>query len=291
VPAGRDTLLTPGVGGPCYQGGMSGLGDAASKIGEKVVEILDIFDLSFFISGAVVMAALLQFFGPLDKALDQLEGAGVFGLVLGSYVLGLVCFAVGRPVRTMLERKRARRADHELFHRALLQQGLGVPGGPGEALRRYFGHGVEVEDPAVRMAMYTRMWAHVRCYPELQQSFSLLNRYWVLSASYDGLAIAAFVWLLPVWQKVGQQGTLAGVGWAGLWTVAIFVALAACWHRAREYKRYQIEEIVATVAHWLSLVGRRELEGVGPASGRAASRQDANAERSADEGSLASEGD
>jgi hypothetical protein len=254
---------------------MSGLGDAASKIGEKVVEILDIFDLSFFISGAVVMAALLQFFGPITEALDQLQGAGVFGLVLGSYVLGLVCFAVGRPVRTLLERKRARRPDHELFHQALVQQGLGTAG-PDEALRRYFGHGVEAQEPAVRMAMYTRMWAHVRSYPELQQSFSLLNRYWVLSASYDGLAIAALVWLLPVWQKAWQlQWSQAGIGWAVLWTLAILAALAACWHRSREYKRYQIEEIVATVAHWLCLVGRRELEG-NAAAGRAVSQRAAS---------------
>jgi hypothetical protein len=250
---------------------MSGLGDAASKIGEKVVEILDIFDLSFFISGAVVMAALLQFFGPLTDALDKLEGAGVFGLVLGSYVLGLVCFAVGRPVRTRLERKRNRLPDHELFHRAMVQQGLAADSKAGDALRRYFGHDAEVQDPAMRMAMYTRMWAHVRSYPELQQSFTLLNRYWVLSASYDGLAIAAFVWLLPVWQQTVQQGwSPASLGWSVVWTMAILAALVACWHRAREYKRYQIEEIVATVAHWLCLVGRRELDGTAPEPSAAA---------------------
>lgn len=260
---------------------MSGLGDAASKIGEKVVEILDIFDLSFFISGAVVMAAILQLVGPLDKALDELEGAGVFGLVLGSYVLGLVCFAVGRPVRTKLERKRRPQPDHELFHQALVQQGLGE--GPcAVALRKYFGHGVEAEDGAVRMAMYTRMWAHVRSYPELQQSFSLLNRYWVLSASYDGLAIAALVWLLPVWQKAVQEQSLTGLAWAVVWTSAIAVGLLACWDRAREYKRYQIEELVATVAHWLALVGRRELEGAGEGP-RAAGRDEVDQRASSDD--------
>ena len=50
--------------------------------------IFDIFDFSFFISGAVVMAALLQWFGLLYE-LEKLEGAGVFGLVLGSYVAGM----------------------------------------------------------------------------------------------------------------------------------------------------------------------------------------------------------
>jgi len=259
---------------------MSGLGDAASKIGEKVVEILDIFDLSFFISGAVVMGALLQFFGPLTEALDELQGAGVFGLVLGSYVLGLVCFAVGRPLRSGFDRKREGLPDHELFHRALLQQGVVVGSAADEALRRYFGHGVGVEEPAMRMAMYTRMWAHVRSYSELQQSFSLLNRYWVLSASYDGLAIAALVWLLPVWKPVYHDPSTVPIVGAALWTVAILVALYFCWDRAREYKRYQIEEIVATVAHWLTLVGRRELDGSRGAAARASKmRDDADAGR------------
>jgi hypothetical protein len=262
---------------------MSGLGDAASKIGEKVVEILDIFDLSFFISGAVVMGALLQFFGPLTEALDKLEGAGVFGLVLGSYVLGLVCFAVGRPLRSGFDRKRKGPPDHEIFHRALVQQGVVDGSAADEALRRYFGHGVGVEEPGLRMAMYTRMWAHVRSYSELQQSFSLLNRYWVLSASYDGLAIAALVWLLPVWKPVYlEPGTVAIVG-AVLWTVAIVVALYFCWHRAREYKRYQIEEIVATVAHWLCLVGRRELEGTGGGPRKAPARDELDERGSSDD--------
>jgi hypothetical protein len=75
---------------------------------------------------------------------------------------------------------------------------------------------------------------------------------------------------LPVWQKLVADPGVTSAGWALLWTTAIGVALAACWHRAREYKRYQIEELVATVAHWLALVGRRELEGSG--SGTVASR-------------------
>jgi hypothetical protein len=51
--------------------------------------------------------------------------------------------------------------------------------------------------------------------------------------------------------------------WALVWTLAIVGACIACWDRAREYKRYQIEEMVATVAHWLCLVGRPVLEGHG----------------------------
>lgn len=266
---------------------MSSLGDAASRIGEKIVDILDVFDLSFFISGSVAMAALLQFFGPLGDTLDTIDGVKVFGLVLGSYVLGLVCFAVGRPLRQHYQRWRTKpakeavgknpsRLNPELYE-ALWRQGLipryseEPPGGQAAAFQDFFCYHapprsrdqvacLEHEEERALSQLYTRLWVHVRSYERLSESFMLLKRYWVLSASYDGVAIAAAVWLLPVWRTAALQGWAAEhVGWSVVWTIAIGVALLACWHRALEYKRYQIEEIVATVAHWLSLVGKPDL--------------------------------
>ncbi len=72
---------------------------AASKLGEKLVEILDIFDLSFFMSGVVAASALLVYIKPHEDLLFRHTGVTIFGLVLSSYVLGLVCFAIGRWIR------------------------------------------------------------------------------------------------------------------------------------------------------------------------------------------------
>jgi len=246
---------------------MADLGDAAARIGDKLSELLDVFDLSFFMSGALAMGAVLMMLpedvpNPLFATTpdEQLPGTAVFALVLGSYVLGLFCFAMGRPLRGRalwlyrLVRRQKERSDNELMRDVLVAQGL--DGSPELALR--FGFDPKRSGEPYT-ALYTRMWVHVRTYMSLRESFSLLKRYWMLSAAYDGIAIAALMWLVPVW--------IGPFGWAPLYdgaaTVGILLVSLACWHRAQLYKRYQIEEVVATVAHWLSLVGKSELEGAG----------------------------
>lgn len=258
---------------------MSDLGDAAARIGDKITELLDVFDLSFFMSGAVTTAAILLMLPdsvPNPMRGEGVPGAAIFGLVLGSYVLGLLCFALGRPLRSRIGlpvwalAKRgygyvAQRlfntpsnvvpfVEHELIVRALQTQGLSEP-----ELRRYFAYPSSGRaDRASLMALYTRMWVHVRSYSSLSESFALLKRYWMLSAAYDGIAIAALLWLVPIWLVLAKAEIVSP--W--LLTGAVVMMALACWHRAQQYKNYQIEELVATIAHWLSVLGRKELEGV-----------------------------
>lgn len=271
---------------------MSDLGDAAARIGDKITELLDVFDLSFFMSGSLTTAAILLMLPPsVPNPLrgDQVSGAAIFGLVLGSYVLGLLCFSLGRPLRGRIGlplyalvkrglgsvwRRKTKEAEdqtrrntvpfveHELILGALQAQGLREP-----ELRRYFAFpapGMEQDHRGALMALYTRMWVHVRSYSSLSESFALLKRYWMLSAAYDGIAIAALLWLLPIWTVLDDNGVVSP--W--VLTVAVLLAAFSCWHRAQQYKNYQIEELVATVAHWLSLLGRKDLE-VGAGQGEA----------------------
>ncbi len=269
---------------------MSGLSSAGARIGDKIVDILFIFDLSFFISGAVGVAAFLQFRSPKAGVLEVVDGAsaaGMFALVLGSYALGLICFAIGRPLRKLLEGSpladSLRKAQRWVLSTLRIQAASagGSPRSTDQALRdlmrahglidaegreasaepllgTYFGYDPTRPDFS---SLYTRMWAHVRSFSSLGESFSLLNRYWVLSASYDGVGVAVMMWLLPLWGPLlDKPGAQQGSDWAvavGL-SLATFVATYYCWRRAREYKRYQVEELVATVAHWLTLVGRAE---------------------------------
>ncbi|MEM7155038.1 MAG: hypothetical protein AAF799_19475 [Myxococcota bacterium] len=238
---------------------MSDLGTAASKIGDKIVDILDIFDLSFFISGAVGIGALLvtlpdgSSLNPLRT--EALSGGASFVLVLGAYVVGLICFAVGRPFRGRLARWSKMSLDHEVFHAAL--EGQRLDGEASEALRRHFGHDPTETSPAMRTAAYTRMWVHVRSYPELTESFNLLRRYWILTASYDGVATAILLWLIPLF--LGRFGDPLSTVTPWFAAVGLICAALFCWHRALVHKHYQIQELVATVAHWLTLVGHHKI--------------------------------
>ncbi|MCX4245120.1 hypothetical protein [Paraliomyxa miuraensis] len=255
---------------------MSDLGDAAARVGEKITELLDVFDLSFFMSGSLSMSAILLMLPesiPNPVRGDAVSGAVIFGLVLGSYVLGLLCFALGRPLRGVLGlpmwrviRRALRRqptesttesgfVEHEVVLGALRAQCVT----PAE-LERYFSFPPSAaKDPRAVMALYTRMWVHVRSYSSMSASFALLKRYWMLSAAYDGIAIAALVWLLPVWVVFGDTSRIHAH--PALLTGLILLATLSCWHRAQAYKRYQIEEIAATVAHWFNLLGKKEFEG------------------------------
>ena len=61
----------------------------------------DIFDLSFFVSGAVSVGALWLGYklrgGQLLSTVP--DGYLLTGILLGCYVLGLLCFALGRALR------------------------------------------------------------------------------------------------------------------------------------------------------------------------------------------------
>ncbi|MCA9648723.1 MAG: hypothetical protein H6712_02750 [Myxococcales bacterium] len=246
---------------------MSELGQAASKIGEKIVDILDIFDLSFFISGAVGIGAAMVAFPDTFLPLigtgpdDETSGAVLFGLVLGSYVIGLVCFSIGRPLRDRLQRIRERlgqtTSSYDVFARALEEHFRGAEDAQSKAaFKRLFGYDVDAGSRAAYVQAYTRMWAHVRSFPELSESFTLLKRYWILAASYDGIATALLLWAFPVWLRLPAEGSpITPI----LLSAGLVIASLFCMVRAQLYKRYQIEEIVATVAHWLVLVGRPRL--------------------------------
>ncbi|MEX1362705.1 MAG: hypothetical protein AB1Z98_06235, partial [Nannocystaceae bacterium] len=101
---------------------------------------------------------------------------------------------------------------------------------------------------------YTRMWAHTRATPELGTSLRLLNRYWILAASYDGIGVAVLLWgLLPLKAWNSPHGAVSGTfGFA----VILLLVAGMCWRRALTFKVYQIQEMVATSAQWLAYSGR-----------------------------------
>jgi len=281
----------------------------ASRIGEKLVEILDVFDLSFFMAGVVAVGALLAVLLPSPGPFLEHVGLAVFGVVLGCYILGLVCFAVGRWIRSTAIISQLLQAERssDLILMALKQQALvpaetpasrpmprpapssapssaapASPEPPYLMLERYFGcpseQARDPENGSARLALYTRMWVHVRSYPELTESFSLLKRYWILAASYDGIAVATLLWLLPVWSSTTEWPPGLLPYGPPLASLGLVVASLFCWHRAIQYKHYQIEELVATVAHWLTLVGRpvlAEVEAGVAGRGAAATGDDA----------------
>jgi len=223
---------------------MKELGEALKAIFGRIAGFFDLFDLSFFVSGSVTLAALL-FWAYLANVRLPFEVDGwikVLAIVLGCYISGLICFAIGRWIRIPKSRSKQISFHHSLFNQVLEGHGLSDEKPFKEYLKR--------ADLIGSRRLYIRLWAEVRQVEELSPSLLLLNRYWVMAATYDGLATASIIWafVFLIWSLglgVSSQIRLA----FGIPTI-VFLLLVSyfCLREANRFVRNQVEELVATVA-------------------------------------------
>jgi hypothetical protein len=214
--------------------------DALKTLLARIGDIFGVFDFSFFVAGAVCFGAVtfgLHVFGGsaglTGPSKTEWSAAHICAAIVMCYVLGIVCFAAGT----------LRRCFHRPYD--------GLP-----SHLRDFG----LEDrydsflsPGGRRTyerLYTRLWVEVRQSRDLAPSFNLLTRYWVMAAMCDGLGAAWAVWaaVWGVWwwsgRPVQPEGTILAL------VEAAFVAAALlCWREAQRYSKYQMYELVATLAH------------------------------------------
>ena len=200
---------------------------------DRVGEFFHLFDLSFFVSGATNLGAAAYWYSRHAEVGFRVVGATwvrVLMVVVASYVLGLLAFGAGRAM-TYLWRSR-------WFPRALREIAV-VHQLEGNIPRSY----LEAEDGTWRL--YERLWVDLRESRRHAPSFQLLNRYWVMSATYDGVAVASLTWsfvlaaepLLPAGNWLNAFLPLAALAIAGL-----------CWWQANNYLKYQLREMLATFA-------------------------------------------
>lgn len=218
--------------------------DAATALAallERLGRFFDIFDLSFIVSGATSVGAIAFILHVVGLQLPSLSGwLAVGAILLSSYVAGLLCFAAGRWMRLGTRWPRAR-FDFDLHFDSVLS-GHGLKDVPEivSYLSRSQYRGI--------WRLYVRFWAEARHAPALTDSVALLNRYWVMAATYDGMAVALLTWILAtiVW-AVHVQSWVAYVT-AGAAVVVLILMVAACLREAARYVYYQVEELVAAIA-------------------------------------------
>lgn len=238
---------------------MTELSQASRALLDKAFGLLEVFDLSFFVSGAAFMAAL--FFADLlpgstlllgmeDHHLHDVPALGWGILIVASYIAGLACFSLGRGAGRRLALLCSwTKSDLSLLellsHHALIvrQEGwtLSEAGKKIPWLARYLQAANACSDPqalaGVQSALYVRMWAQLRVHKELGGSFGLLRRYWVSAATLDGLFVAGLSWAGVLWN--------AQYVWGAVFSA--FGALLSSFE-ARRYDQHQRRELVATIA-------------------------------------------
>jgi hypothetical protein len=130
----------------------------------------------------------------------------------------------------------------ELFFKVLKAHGLVDQG----TFKEYIGR----RDNGGIRRLYIRLWAEVRQLHQLSPSLVVLNRYWVMAATYYGLVTAFFIWAIVflVWSL--------GIGIApplnltvGISVIAVLLLIAYfCLREAQRFVRNQVEELVATIS-------------------------------------------
>ncbi len=230
----------------------------------RISGFFDIFDLSFIVSGASSLAALLLVYklhGP-GAFPDWMQGVyGGLLLVLGCYVLGMLSFILGRMLRRLAMRAgtwkplRARLARQ--VRDAIRQHDLRAKDSDHSTLANYLRLLAPSPDPkqastpeaeSAALRLYTLMWTQVRQQSELAPSHVLLNRYWVMAALCDGMIVSATLWLVVLATSLHRLSSmqLGFLGWIGL-ALAI-LAMGLFLKEAERYSAVQIDDIVSTLA-------------------------------------------
>jgi hypothetical protein len=219
---------------------MKELGEALRSILDKLSQFLDLFDLSFLLSGAATASAIwyLAYRSGIPLPIPSAGWQLVAAVVVFSYISGLASFALGRWPRTV--GKRREKSFDALFSRVLTAHGLSdVP-----SFKAY------LDQATVRGSwrLYVRLWAEIRASPPAAASLALLNRYWVMAAMYDGLFVAAILWMGAIgsgtfWLR-HDFDHVTGTGTC----IALLLVAWGSYREAGRYFNYQVEELVAAVA-------------------------------------------
>ncbi len=220
--------------------------DTSSSIGSmlsRIGEFFNLFDLSFFISGAVSFAALAYWGSrhPTNFQFPSSTWVRALATILACYVCGLISFSAGRVASRLW-----RRTYFASTLKRVLEEHQCTAYVPRFYLEDANKEGLEGEKLESQMGkLYDRLWVDLRESASHLGSFSLLRRYWVMAATYDGLAAASVLWALVVATEPPFEGT--GLAFWGPLVASLSTAVLA-YSQGQDFFKTQIFELVATLA-------------------------------------------
>ncbi len=213
---------------------------------DKLTEFLNIFDLSFFISGFTCFGALLFWFVYVEgRDLPDIQGASrIIAVVLTCYVLGLICFALGRQFQKRYSSMRQYRNFDDIFIKAIEAHGLRQI----EPYKAYLDR--HRANNRTTWKLYGKLWAGLRNEEGRKACYALLSRYWMMAATFDGLAVAAFIWAIVlnryIYVTIGMKAKC--IIYFMLLVITAYIVIKGCFREADRYQEYQMEEIISVYA-------------------------------------------
>jgi len=216
---------------------VSDTADGLKTIFGRLGEFFHIFDLSFFVAGAVSFGAIVFLFQRLgiDAAFPFAPWVAGLALVIACYVCGMVSFAVGRFVNGYLFRRGVLPT--------LLRRSIEVHQPSDPLMEQYLAKG-----DSNLWRLYIRLWQELAAKQPHSAVFSHLSRYWAMAATCDGLAISLILWAVVIVASV-FAGTPALLFRQAIVVVVIFILAAITFLRqGGKYYEFQVEDLVAALA-------------------------------------------
>jgi hypothetical protein len=226
-----------------------GLGSALSGFLLKISSLLDIFDLSFFISGTFCFAGILFWLSLSGiKILENFGGfLEFFFVIIACYGLGLLCFITGRWLRRKFIEKYVLKCKISNLGREL-DILLKIHNLNEKSFLKLYS---PLSDNISARALYQRLWVEVRQSNEFLPSLNLLNRWWSMAATFGGIAFSLIVWILIINATVELNfGAIDSLLFKYCILILGLIALSLLSFReAARLERNQIEELIASISY------------------------------------------
>ena len=226
--------------------------DTFKKTIEDILEGLNFFDFSFFISGFATFFTLMFFMEELfAKTYEYKSVYGVLAAIILIYVCGVVSFSMGKIIRTLIRKylEKARwnwlkvKSFDELFEEgqkwALEKKKKTMPGATTNDLPGQLSFSDQK-----RMA-YSAMWIEIRRKDERGTYYKPLYRQWVMQAVCEGLMFSFLLIILlsvvAIYINTKEHSSYH------LYIASSILAIIGIWGCCREAQRYaenQIKEVV-----------------------------------------------
>jgi hypothetical protein len=226
---------------------MEEIGKSLKTVFDKVSDFFDIFDLSFFVAGIGTGSALIYLYYLHNQGINLPFSSSFFrGLLVAIffYLMGLISFALGRFFRLDLFRKKAYEIMNKRLIVAIKVHGL-------ESKPEYSKYLNLPEGERGPWRLYVRLWAKLRDEPKLINSFTQAKRYWVMSATYDGVFISLCTWILTALYLLFINTNLISIDplLGGITILFLTVSAIGCKLEAQRNLLNQVEEIIAIEAN------------------------------------------
>ena len=226
--------------------------DTFKKTIEDILEGLNFFDFSFFISGFATFFTLMFFMEEqFAKTYEYKSVYGVLAAIILIYVCGVVSFSMGKIIRTLIRKylEKARwnwlkvKSFDELFEEgqkwALENKKKTMPGATTNDLPGQLSFSDQ------KGMAYSAMWIEIRRKDERGTYYKPLYRQWVMQAVCEGLMFSFL--LIILFSFVAIYINTKGHSSYHLYIASSILAIIGIWGCCREAQRYaenQIKEVV-----------------------------------------------